>query len=627
MREEREGSPGDGRAAGSGKRQKPRTPPLGSARFRHRRAPGPGALLDARVRSVFRRRLQQGRSTQRLVSLLFCATLGCACDRSPRRAPGAERPEGTSLETPRRPTVGPARATPASEGALVRPAKDGPAGGGPATGTEGGSAPVDRGIFGDLDDRVRTECPPWTALGPHWLVRFTGSTQGWLAVDGVPVCAADEASAATTAVVPFPRAALAANDRDGDGLPDGVDLLRGAKKVALNGAAYGSAYRDLTYPGGDVPREEGVCTDVIVRALRNAGFDLQELLSEDIEAHPRRYPMVKKADPNIDHRRVRTLLPYFREHFAALRTDPKDTAQPYLPGDVLFLDTLGDAAPEHMGIVSDRLGESGLPLVVNNWTDGWRTQEMDLLGHVPVTHRFRVARRLTGASAEHVGLTGVLARRGLTVPDDARQLLLVTVPLWNSSGGQLRRYAREAPKGAWRQHGDPIDVRVGAAGLGKGLGRHESRACSGAPDKREGDKRAPAGTFALGTAFGRAPQRPFAPGGWPYRATRAADRFVDDPKSPHYNTWQVEAPNGPADWTSAERLTMYSLGLVVEHNTAQRVPGAGSAIFLHPWKSPVHPTVGCTAMDEGELTELLRWLEPKAAPVLVQVAGTVLQER
>ncbi len=64
---------------------------------------------------------------------------------------------------------------------------------------------------------------------------------------------------------------------------------------------------------------------------------------------------------------------------------------PYLPGDLLLFDTFPNKpGPDHAGIVSDRLGPSGLPLVVNNWTDGYVEQEMDLLRSVPVTHRFRV---------------------------------------------------------------------------------------------------------------------------------------------------------------------------------------------------------------------------------------------
>jgi uncharacterized protein YijF (DUF1287 family) len=187
------------------------------------------------------------------------------------------------------------------------------------------------------------------------------------------------------------RPATRRGDADGDGIPDALDLVLGAKKVALNGASYGGDYIRLSYPGGDVPRKMGVCTDVIVRALRNAGFDLQKDLYEDIGRAPRAYPMVKKRDPNIDQRRVKTMVRWFARHWEAHGTDAKDKQDPFLPGDVVFFDTFpSKPGPDHVGIVSDRIGPSGLPLVVNNWTDGFKEAEMDLLFLVPVTDRYRV---------------------------------------------------------------------------------------------------------------------------------------------------------------------------------------------------------------------------------------------
>ncbi len=180
-------------------------------------------------------------------------------------------------------------------------------------------------------------------------------------------------------------------DRDGDGIPDALDVFLGAKKVALNGAAYVGGYVSIEYPNGDVPRDQGVCTDVVVRALRNAGIDLQQLLHDDIASSPRSYPMVKKSDANIDHRRVKTLLPWFKRKWASFGTDPSSTSDPFRPGDVIFMDTFPSrSGPDHIGIVSDTMGDSGLPLVINNWTDGSVESEMDLLAFVPVTHRFRV---------------------------------------------------------------------------------------------------------------------------------------------------------------------------------------------------------------------------------------------
>jgi len=174
-------------------------------------------------------------------------------------------------------------------------------------------------------------------------------------------------------------------DRDGDGIVDRLDVLLGAKKLLYNGARYIERYVALPYPGGDVPRSEGVCTDTVIRALRNAGLDLQREVHEDIVRAPAAYPMVEKVDASINHRRVRTLVPWFTRHWQVLAAGAD-----YRPGDVVFFDTFPSrAGPDHIGVVSDRPGPSGMPAVVNNWTDGATDAELDLLSWVPVTHHFR----------------------------------------------------------------------------------------------------------------------------------------------------------------------------------------------------------------------------------------------
>jgi uncharacterized protein YijF (DUF1287 family) len=174
-------------------------------------------------------------------------------------------------------------------------------------------------------------------------------------------------------------------DHDDDGIVDALDILVGAKKLLYNHAHYLDRYVSLPYPGGDVPRSEGVCSDTVVRALRNAGIDLQKEIHEDILQSPRAYPMVEKVDPSINHRRVRTLLPWFERHFT-----PLSRGERFLPGDVVFFDTLPSRdGPDHLGVVSDRAGASGLPMIINNWSEGTVDAEMDLLAWVPVTHHFR----------------------------------------------------------------------------------------------------------------------------------------------------------------------------------------------------------------------------------------------
>ncbi len=263
---------------------------------------------------------------------------------------------------------------------------------------------ADRGIWSDLDDRVQLALPAGVdAARVEALVSADGDTL-ILLVDGwptkpypYPLRPGDAAELAglvtgdnTRQLAPGEPTGYA--DRDGDDIPDPLDVLIGAKKMALEAWEYGGQYITLDYPMGDLPRSMGVCTDVVIRAYRNAGLDLQQAVHVDIRESKRSYPMVKKkrGDKNIDHRRVRTLLPWFKRHterHSAAIDDPDD---PLRPGDIVFMDTLSRSGPDHIGVVSDTVGEDGLPKVINAWTDGYVTQEMDLLGWVPVMYRFRL---------------------------------------------------------------------------------------------------------------------------------------------------------------------------------------------------------------------------------------------
>ncbi|HTJ44492.1 MAG TPA: DUF1287 domain-containing protein [Kofleriaceae bacterium] len=266
----------------------------------------------------------------------------------------------------------------------------------------------DKGIWTDLDAKVQVDLPKGLTKRR---VRATNDDKHHVLVlwaDGFPVKAyptplrdGDRSELAelidpdNTRALADDEAAKALGDRDDDGIPDPLDVLLGATKTALNGDAYTEGYVSMSYPNGDVPRTMGVCTDVIVRSLRNAGLDLQKALHDDIARAPRAYPMVKgKGDPSIDQRRVATLLPYFERHLEAHTAALDDAKDPYRPGDIIFMDTFPSrSGPDHIGIISNRVDDQGLPLVINNWTDGTVTTEMDLLTFVPVTHRFRLVTR------------------------------------------------------------------------------------------------------------------------------------------------------------------------------------------------------------------------------------------
>jgi uncharacterized protein YijF (DUF1287 family) len=251
--------------------------------------------------------------------------------------------------------------------------------------TLAGSLP-DRGIFPELLARVNLEAPRTVEPARAWL-RIDRAHKLYTLYEGddpvalYPLGAADVPAGLRTVEGTPARA----EDRDGDGIVDRLDVLLGAKKLLFNGARYIERYVSMSYPGGDVPRTEGVCSDTVIRALRNAGLDLQREVHEDILRAPAAYPMVEKVDASINHRRVRTLLPWFARHW---QTMPRGTK--YQPGDVVFFDTFpARSGPDHLGVVSDSVGPSGLLNVINNWTDGATDAELDLLSWVPVTHHFR----------------------------------------------------------------------------------------------------------------------------------------------------------------------------------------------------------------------------------------------
>jgi uncharacterized protein YijF (DUF1287 family) len=274
---------------------------------------------------------------------------------------------------------------------------------------------ADKGIWPDLDDKVQLALPEGLTAERVALRIDERHRVAVLSIDGFARKAYPLGGPAQLAVGdrmlalrPGDRAELAplvvaervssgppGRDRDRDGLPDALDLLVGAKKTVVNADAYTSearGYIPIAYPMGDVPRTIGVCTDVVIRAARNAGIDIQKELHDDIRRARAAYPMVKgMGDTNIDQRRVGTLLPYFKRRWETHTARLDDPADPLRPGDILLMDTFpGRSGPDHVGIVSDRLDAQGLPLVINNWTEGTVTAEMDLLTFVPVMYRFRL---------------------------------------------------------------------------------------------------------------------------------------------------------------------------------------------------------------------------------------------
>lgn len=171
------------------------------------------------------------------------------------------------------------------------------------------------------------------------------------------------------------------------GSPRATRLARAAESQVGTTTTYDPSYVVLEYPGGDVPLDRGVCTDVVVRALREQGIDLQsevhEDMSRDFAAYPKRWGLTK-PDPNIDHRRVPNLQTYFTRRGARRPITRK--GRDYLPGDVVSWDLSGRP---HIGIVSTRpvSGETRYA-IAHNIGGGVRVE--DALFAYPITGHYRL---------------------------------------------------------------------------------------------------------------------------------------------------------------------------------------------------------------------------------------------
>lgn len=165
-------------------------------------------------------------------------------------------------------------------------------------------------------------------------------------------------------------------------------LISAAERQVGRTVIYDPAYVRLAYPGGDVGRERGVCTDVVVRAYRDGlGLDLQKLVHEDMKrafsAYPRTWGL-RGPDRNIDHRRVPNLEVFFRRRGATLPfAGPPD----FRPGDLVTQRLPGNLP--HIGIVTHRRAASGRLMVAHNVGAGTRVE--DVLAEWPLHGRFRFA--------------------------------------------------------------------------------------------------------------------------------------------------------------------------------------------------------------------------------------------
>jgi hypothetical protein len=209
------------------------------------------------------------------------------------------------------------------------------------------------------------------------------------------------------------------------------------------------------------------------------------------------------------------------------------------------------------------------------------------------------------------------------IPSESRQMIIGITSGWDDRLVTLRLFQRKSGKQPWKQVGDAWGGRLGAKGLawGRGLHPHEPLP-DGSVDKQEGDKRAPAGVFDLGTVFGYAADVQRNPS-TPYLQVNNHDLLVEDPTSPLYNSHvRLDHPVETA-WEQENAMTLndpaHELKIFVRHNKdPQPIPNKGSAILLHIQRPrDTSFTSGCTAMPRDRLFSLVAWLNFAVRPVYV----------
>ena len=155
-------------------------------------------------------------------------------------------------------------------------------------------------------------------------------------------------------------------DKDNDGVDDQTDILNNVKDYIKKQPKYKSKYYDTGYPND----KYGVCTDVVAFGLKGAGYDLMELVNEDIKNNKDLYD-IDTIDKNIDFRRVKNLKIYFKCKTISLTTDPKKIEE-WQAGDIVIF-------KKHIGIVSDKRNKRGVPFIIHHANPYQRYYEEDIL--------------------------------------------------------------------------------------------------------------------------------------------------------------------------------------------------------------------------------------------------------
>ena len=156
-------------------------------------------------------------------------------------------------------------------------------------------------------------------------------------------------------------------DKDLDGIDDQTDILKGVRSYVSTNPKYKSNYYESGYPDDNY----GVCTDVVAFGLRSAGYDLMELVNEDILSHRDLYTTIETVNKNIDFRRVQNLSIYLKSNSISLTTDVSDIAQ-WQGGDIVVF-------KKHIGILSDVRNKNGIPFIIHHANPFQLQYEEDIL--------------------------------------------------------------------------------------------------------------------------------------------------------------------------------------------------------------------------------------------------------
>lgn len=168
-------------------------------------------------------------------------------------------------------------------------------------------------------------------------------------------------------------------DKDKDGIDDQTDILNGVRDYVKTNPKYQSKYYETGYPNDN----NGVCTDVVAFGLLNAGYDLMELVYQDILENRSNYN-IDQIDKRIDFRRVKNLKVYFKNHSISLTTDINDISE-WQGGDIVVF-------KNHIGIVSDKRNKKGIPFIIHHanpyqihYEEDILEYRKDIIGHYRIS--------------------------------------------------------------------------------------------------------------------------------------------------------------------------------------------------------------------------------------------------